>query len=461
MRRGFAVMLLISALGATASSAFGQYPYPYAPMPYGPMPMQYAPPMYGPQPMMMPQPYYPPPPMWQAPPPPQQRPNVYVYGPVTPIDASSNRSMAMMGTPVKSELTPVQATTPARSVADPSIRNVSNVLDTCGPMGCNEDDCGSCYPLGSDSPRRGHGHFIGDVGAYFLYPYMSSRVAYSRTIGAETGTTNFPRVVDFGPRASIGYLFHNTWGVRANYWYLRGSSNTSAANGDATTTLVTPGAPPFAILSPSASMQQGIGIDVFEMRQRLEIHVADVEILKECQVFDTTVLCSFGARYARIIQSYEATRDNAGGVNGANIVTEDREDLETSSRFNGWGPTVSLESVHRLGKSNLAVYGNIRGSLLFGVERFVQDYSAQRSAVVGGVANLTSAANEGYATDTRTVSIGELEFGLQYGCHLGCRCYVFGRAGVVYQRWWDVGNPNSASGDLTLLGGTARVGITY
>ena len=58
------------------------------------------------------------------------------------------------------------------------------------------------------------------------------------------------------------------------------------------------------------------------------------------------------------------------------------------------------------------------------------------------------------------VYIVEAEIGLQYGCCIH-NCYVFFRAGGVYQRWFDVGSPISASGDLSFVGGTARVGIVY
>lgn len=450
MRRGLAALLLLSVFGGAAQTAFGQYPYPYAPPVYGPMP-------YGPPPMMMPQTYYPPPmypmppaaaaPMYQMPPPAPPRPTVFVYGPVdggslsakkaitTPEDAGLMLPSADKSTTV----TPTQGSAP--QPFDPSgIRKTQLDLDACGPFGCPAD--GPCdEPGGKDRPVRGHGRFIGEIGAYFLVPFVGNRAAFTTTTGASSGTTDFQRPVAFGPRASVGYLFHTGWGARVNYWYLHGSTNESVSSGDAATTIATPLAAPFQLTSPSATLLQGLGSDQFKFGQRLDVNVVDVEILKECQIFDATFLFSVGARYARILQTYTASRTNAGG-------NTDTESITAESNFQGWGPTTSVEFIHRLGSTNLCFYANGRSSFLFGTNRFNQDYTTFNTAVSNQV------------RDSRSATILEAEMGLQYGCNIG-HCYFFVRAGGVYQRWFDVGSPVGPNGDLSFVGGTARMGIVY
>jgi major outer membrane protein len=463
MRRGFATLLFLSILGSTASTAFGQYPYPYAPPVYGPMP-------YGPPPMMMQQPYYPPPPMYQMAPPPPPRPTVYVYGPLTePARPMTSRPVAATdagqmlpstdeATRPKPSVTPAQNTTPAQEpIEAPSLSKMLG-LDACGPFGCPDDDCDR---PGRAPPVHGHGRFIGEVGVYFLAPFVSNRTAFTSTSGTISGNTDFPRVVDFGPRASLGYLFHSGWGFRANYWYLHGAANQSVQNSDPTSVIATPLAAPFQLSSPSATLAQGLGADQFNFAQRLDINVADAEILKECQVFDATFLFSVGARYARILQTYSASRNNTGGANGAGTVNVDNESVTSGSRFEGWGPTTSLEFIHRLGRTNVSFYASGRASFLYGIDHFDQNVASQRNSVSPtGTPTFASTANSSVNKDSRMMTIVEAEIGLQYGCCIH-NCYVFFRAGGVYQRWFDVGSPISASGDLSFVGGTARVGIVY
>jgi hypothetical protein len=516
MRRGFQAILMIAALAALTPGAFGQYPYPAAPPGYGPMPMPYAPPGYGPlpyappgygpQPMygqpMMPMPYYPPAPMWQP-----QRPTVFVYGPLTDPDAPpakppvkpapvqpapvkpappqpfptvAKNGSAPANAPVAAAnsdptkkagtgVTQVQATTlPAAPALKPAPCGMG---DSCGVYGggqCCPDagccpDSGCCDPIALPrAPLYGHGHWIGEVGAYFLVPYSSSRIAYTTTSGGATANTDFPQSVDFGPRVSLGYLFHDGWGVRANYWYLQGNDNTAISNSNLATTIATPMAPPFQSVSPGLALVNGLGVDQFAFQQRLNINVADVEVLKEFRWMDTTFLCSVGGRYALVQQSYAATRNNAGGFNGLETVAIDRDSLNAASNFEGWGPTASFEVMHLLGKSRFSVYANLRGSALWGVNRFSQEFGQQQSSVnaATGLPTLVNTDISAEAQSHREVTLLEAELGLQYGCRLG-RCYVFGRAGAVYQHWFDVGTPTSANGDLTFIGGTARIGITY
>lgn len=480
MRRGLPIVILVMVLGSLASPAFGQYPYPpaYPPMPYGP-------PAYGPP--MMPMPYYQPAPMWQPPAPP--RPNVIIYGPLTapeapkprpapapmPVQQPTPRPVATSAAKTaKSDIVQVQATSPPRALIEksPIKRTQMVVPDACGPTGCDDGllcpayapcDYGPCDPVYGKPPPavRGHGRFIGEVGAYFLVPFTDSRLAYTTTNPIFTGGEDFPRTTYFGPRGSFGYMFHTGWGVRANYFYLTGSVNRSVTNTDLTTQIVTPLAAPFEIVSPSLTLQQGIGADQLSFRQRLELQVADAECLREMQWMDMTFLFSFGGRYARLLQDYSASRNNPGGFNGLTTVNIDREDLTSSSRFEGWGPTGSIELVCMLGKSNLSAYTNFRGSYLWGVHRYSQDYNAQRHSVSNtGVPTFDDVGVNHLLTDRRTIGIAEAEGGLQYGCDVG-RCYFFTRAGAVYQRWWDVGHPTAADGSLNFLGGTVRVGVTY
>jgi hypothetical protein len=510
MGRGFSFLLAISALTGLAPAAIGQYPYPYGPMPvqysqlpygypapmpspyaqpYGypaPMPSPYAQPYrypapmpaYGPNPMMARPMYYAPAPMmqqaapmWQAPA--AKNTKVFVYGPLDEtVGAASPNPIAAPPNPVAAPLKLGNGPSGVSAAQGMTTRGGARVLPTfskadllpegCGP-GCDDfpEACGPAFgPKPYEPPMRGRGHFIGEVGAYFLTPLSVSRIAYNTARNGGTTGTDFPQPVDWGARAWVGYMFHSGWGLRGGYEYLRGSIRQSIANADAATMITTPLPAPFQIVSPSAALNGGIGPDRFRFSQRLDLHVADTELLKETSFLDTTFLFSFGARYARMMQSYSATRTNPGGNNGAVTVALDRDDLDTSNRFEGWGPTTSFEAVHPLG-CGFSMYGNVRGSFLWGPDRFAQNlHNQNRTVTAAGVATFTDTFNSNDAFDSRFVSILEVEAGVQYGHRFG-RCYFFARAGGVFQRWWDVGNPTNANGSLNFLGGTVRAGITY
>src|SRR4029077_814976 len=119
---------------------------------------------------------------------------------------------------------PVKAPTPAnaRPVAPPAqapgpvvpdVRR-TDVIETesCGPFGCDAwPQYGPLDGYAREAARRGHGHLIGEVGAYFLVPLLSSRVAFTTTSPGSNGEELFPQNVDFGPRLSLGYMCHTGW----------------------------------------------------------------------------------------------------------------------------------------------------------------------------------------------------------------------------------------------------------
>ena len=231
-------------------------PYGYSPqMPvYGPNPMMARPMYYAPAPMMPP-----PGPTWQAPA--ANNTKVFVYGPlletyprsksefgiqadpgsgklpvaVPPHPLAALRAggmptpgsgaggepgqagVGMAPTSESSGVSTTQGTSPevpagrrshrvdsARVL--PTFSKMDLLPESCGP-GC--DDCPEacsppCGPQPYEPPMRGHGHFIGEVGAYFLSPLSTSRIAYNTTRNGATTSTDFPHQVDWGPRAWLG-----------------------------------------------------------------------------------------------------------------------------------------------------------------------------------------------------------------------------------------------------------------
>lgn len=469
MRRGSALLFLsLAVLGGISSTAYSQYPYPMPmPMPYGGMP-QYGYPQY-PMPV---RPVYYTPVMRPAMPhyqyPAMPAPRVYSYGPLVegaeptaPITAPPIPNTKPVIPPTNPTLPPFEGSRlpppPNPSITGP--KTLPTAPMGISPEACSDgqEGCGPFCDLPYYTPKvRGRGHWIAATGGYVLVPVGGGRPAFTTS----TGTTDFPNEVAIGPRVSLGYVLHNGWGVRGNYWYLRGDEDVATTNSDPTAVINTPGATGFSIAGPSASLLGGLGADQYTFSQQLEMHVADLELVKERTILNTTLLCSFGVRYARILQDFHAERSNVGGTAGGTVFTLDRQIADSSSRFEGWGPTASIDVVHPLTGWGLSFYGNGRGTWLWGVNRFSQSLNTQQRSVTGGVDTFIDTTPSTTVLDHRTASVAEAELGLQLGFRAG-RCYIYGRAGAAYQHWWRVGTPTSASGDLSLFGGTAMLGITY
>jgi hypothetical protein len=471
MRRGYALILLMSVVGAWTPSAFGQYPYPYPQQPpYGPMPGQYGPPPYGP----MPPPGYYPQPMPQ-----QQPPRVFVYGPLTAMPPDPTAPLPGQGMPQpaptkaskttdqKSNVSQAQLTLPPAGAKDGAPVSRGELVPESFGGTCLDDICAPT-PLYDFIPKDpvmpGHGHFLFEIGALAVVPYMNPHSMYQTTNALGGGnSTDFPRQADFGPSVQFGYIAHNGWGIRADYWYLHGDINETVANTNPAISFATPTIGGLQISGPSLPLANGIGTDQYHFAQRLDLQVADIEGIKECQFLDTTFLFGAGIRYAHFEQKYNATRSNPGGFDAfGDAVTFDRTDFSSLSRYEGWGPTFSFEMVHPIFKTNFALYANLRASFMWGTESFqqterVQDRFSNFLGAAGFVDNSTAAAQ----LINRQIEVGEAEVGVQYGTRLGSRVYLYGRIGVSIQRWFNVGTPTTNNGDVEFFGGTAKIGLTF
>jgi hypothetical protein len=475
MRRGYALILLVSVIGTWTSSAFGQYPYPYPP-PYGPMPGQYMPPQpYGP----MPPPGYYPQPMPQ-----QQPPRVFVYGPLTATPPDPTAPLPGPGVPQQA---PAKNAPPKATKTNDQKANIAQAQLTLPPAGANDtgpvsrsqlaqEACGAtcfddiCAPtpiydfIPKDPVLPGHGHFIAEVGAIAMVPIMNPHTAF-QAIGALGGTTStdFPRQADYGPSVQFGYISHTGWGIRADYWYLHGDINETYANNNPAVTFATPAINGLQMSGPSVPLAGGIGVDQYHFSQNLDLQVADLEIVKEQQFLDTSFLFGVGVRYAHFEQIYNATRTNPGGVDAfGDAATFSRADFSSMSRYEGWGPTLSMEVLQPIFKSNFAFYANMRASFMWGMESFQQtDRVQERFTNFLAPTTIIDSAGAAAQLINRQIEVGELEAGLQYGCRIGHRVYLYSRAGVAVQRWFNVGNPTQNNGNVEFIGATLKMGISF
>jgi hypothetical protein len=102
----------------------------------------------------------------------------------------------------------------------------------------------------------------------------------------------------------------------------------------------------------------------------------------------------------------------------------------------------------------VALYGKVRGSVLFGSAHAVEFTTEPQSSF--GVFNTQLADHR-----DRVLGVAEAELGLEVS-----RCVantlVFGQLGLVGQDWISAGNANSVAGsDLGFFGAAFRLGVQY
>ncbi|GAA5508399.1 Lpg1974 family pore-forming outer membrane protein [Novipirellula caenicola] len=181
----------------------------------------------------------------------------------------------------------------------------------------------------------------------------------------------FPWGMEHSPRIQLGREANDeTLGWRVRYWQFRHgeSFEASDANGLIPASSFTLGTVGYLFEDGDASTGlQFIEEGVFTSSVRADVIDWELQrqIVKPLDVYA-------GIRYAKIAQRYHAMTD-AGN-------------LDARSEFRGFGPTVAMRFTHALPLNTLSLFGNARGSLLFGQKDFtavddVNEYTQAMNAI--------------------------------------------------------------------------------
>jgi hypothetical protein len=315
---------------------------------------------------------------------------------------------------------------------------------------------------------------------YYLKPYVQGNTAFVTTINP--GQPNSQVISDsfhwdFQPTFAgwIGWTGPSGLGVRARYFQFdHHSSDSTLSNAPVaapqTQTTINP---PLANLlplstggtafgSPSTTLNTGFGVDQLSFGSDLKIHSIDLEATCAWKCGHCFLLAFAGGRYLDMEQNYHATLANNGG--GAAI--SEVQTLDAFRRFSGGGPTLGLQGNVPFGRSGLSLFALGRGSLLVGSTResvvFSQIVNDPTGLVPGHVPPpATLEINPtGSRSSDHVMPIAELELGLEYGRQVG-RTWWFFRGAAVNQTYFSGGSASQASGNLSLFGIQASVGINY
>jgi hypothetical protein len=327
-------------------------------------------------------------------------------------------------------------------------------------------------------------HVFADAGFYFLQPYFESNPVSTFTghiftdasiPTTTTRTDEFEYDAGFSPRAEVGVVGNNGFGIRVGWWQFdQVARSRPTTDKDKTGSTLIGSAPVLGVpgfTSPSAAaLKFGVFNETLRFATHLKTTVVDTEAVQQTQADVWTLLFSGGVRYTYLSEDYSATRFNAAGSGKSGktkvFLIEDSDIVAEGHSFAGVGPTVAIDASRPIGTLGFALYGVARTSLLFGTGK-IQSYESSRTDVIGsgGVKAKPVAytnllfLNDGTERDD-LLPVGEVEVGGQWARRLG-RVGVFVRVGLVGQAWWGAGNATSENGNLGLFGMTLAGGFDY
>jgi hypothetical protein len=283
------------------------------------------------------------------------------------------------------------------------------------------------------------------IGVYFMEPVFQSNPAFISGHTNTAGTANVYRQTDFSqnvissPQAWLGYTWANGWGIRGRWFEFSSIGNASGTVGDQG-----------AFLPGGSQLSSASTGDQINASSVLYGDVVDLEATYTMTAERWSLTASAGARYVHLNQSYSlSVFDPTNGTSTA----------YSTNNFDGVGPTVSFEGRHQIGLSAFALYGSVRGSIVFGEAHQWGNFDDPKNGnlVLGG-------------HQTSVISIGELEMGVEWSRTFG-HFRWFTQVGAMGQFWSGAGNPTQAlslstaniapGSNLGFIGGVLRGGVSF
>jgi hypothetical protein len=279
----------------------------------------------------------------------------------------------------------------------------------------------------------------------FLQPHFESSVGLisNRTDNntfSRTSDSSFEHDFDLSPRVWLEYSGGGGLGIRASYWeFDHDSPGLFATPADAGQTIAPPEIPGLDV----TGLRTNIVGELFSARSALELDVIDLEGTKWVHFECWSLAASGGLRYAGVAQNYSAVLvDNDNDPIGT---------LDAAHRFDGIGPTMSIEARRRL--CGLTLFSQTRGALLFGNGKS-DVFQAEGLDTATPFSTLVS------RNRNDVMAVGELQLGFEwatYSCN-GSRFYT--RCALEGQIWQGAGTPTGEDGDLGLFGLSVALGMT-
>jgi len=331
---------------------------------------------------------------------------------------------------------------------------------------------------GEGDNGEGKGHLTAGAGIYVLKPYPAKDTAFvskSLTTGGTSGagsfsseTTDFDHKFEVSPLVWLGYISDSGMGARIRWWHFdtkstlddSGPGLTNNSDGSVTRDW-TASAEPFGHSGIASDPFSTKDNDSLTFEREIRLNVIDLEGIHEFKWGCMTGLVTSGIRFAQLRQTYDASRQGKTDPNGfdsTGLPVIDEDSISASHRFNGVGPTFSLEIRRPLGDSGLALYSNMRTSILFGKNKFQTDKDHQFQCCPDETLEQFTVSHT--EEHDQVIPVLELELGAEWSKCMGSFT-PFVRVAGVAQSWIDAGSATSDTGNLGFSGFTVQAGINY
>jgi hypothetical protein len=241
------------------------------------------------------------------------------------------------------------------------------------------------------------------------------------------------------PRFWLGLQLNDCWGVRGRFWQLK--DNNSALSGD-------PGY--------SFDGDNGPGGDFSVASYSLDAYNIDLEATRNWCSGEWSGDMSLGACYASL------QRDEFASLYFLDTGTTAFGSAHR--RMGGAGVTSSFEAHHCLGDRGWKLFGNLRGSVLFGTTTGVATAAASLAAEGDATSD-----GEG-STGNTTIYIFESQIGTEWSHPLTCMRGTFFFRGACEYQWWcaehatasvAVANINDVDGTVNVTSTTPSASIGF
>lgn len=289
---------------------------------------------------------------------------------------------------------------------------------------------------------------VAGAAAVFLKPGFDTDTAFytEDQSGPSTVTTsnNFPYSYQTAPRINLGLIDNEGLSAQVRWFQFEDNSGASAVAGN-NFTFFNALPTKTSIGGVSAGGQAG---DFMVTASNLKLYTIDVDLSQELNFERWQTTFGGGYRHASVSQSYQAY----GTASGAAVASD------VGHRFDGNGIVVFGEARRPLGfwdrrtkgTSSLSLISSAKYSALWGTTK----YSAvdTNPGPVNAVAQTSS---------NKSLSIAEVQIGMQADFVLQTGALVFVRAAWDGIWWNGAGSAASESGDLSLLGGSISLGMDW
>lgn len=243
-------------------------------------------------------------------------------------------------------------------------------------------------------------------------------------------------------RIWLGVTGANDVGMRATYWTYDQQADpfqvvSSGPTGLGTGTRI-PSATVTSVIFP-ATITGALPGDVLTVQNGLDVDTLDVEGTLDLQFGYTDLRIGGGLRHASVEQTYRSSILRGGAEEAS---------LNWLRKFEGIGPTISVDGRRRLGKTGLSAVGRVRGALLYGEKTIEREATGTLAGPVpslvlpsGAPASVAMTEGEDFAAAI------ELGLGAEWRHDLGNIGHFYIQGMYEGQLWTAAGEPT-----LTFLG---------